>query len=133
MKRQEAREKVFRIIFQKEFHDDFLDMYERLLEEEGLRGSQGEYAKATIEGILENIDKIDETISNYLVGWTFDRLSNHVKSILRVSVYEILFTDEIPSKVALDQGVKLSHVYCDEKEAKFVNGILDKIFKTSEK
>ena len=129
MKRSEAREKVFQIIFQKEFHEDFEQIYLRLAQEEELRGVQGEYALATIAGILENLDQIDGEIRENLVGWTFERLSKQVVAILRVGVYELCYNEEIPDITAIDEAVKLSYLYCEEKECTFINGILHNLYK----
>jgi N utilization substance protein B len=136
MKRSEAREKVFRIIFQLEFHDDFADMLPRLFAEEGLmgqdgpRGAQGRYANECIEGILGNIEKVDGLIRANLKGWSFERISKHVKALLRLGVYELCFNKDIPDVAAIDEAVTLSHVYCDEKEAQFVNGLLNNLMRS---
>ncbi len=129
MKRSEAREKVFKILFQKEFHDDFDELYEKLWDEENIKGVQGEYAKQTISGILAHLDDIDELISDNLSGWTLNRLPKTVVAILRLGVYEILYNEDIPEISAIDEAVKLSHIYCDEKDSVFINGLLNTIYK----
>ncbi len=128
MKRSEAREKVFKIIFQKEFQDDFSQIYERLMQEEELRGVQGEYARETIEGILAHSDEIDRLIADNLTGWTLTRLPKTVLAILRLGVYEIHYNDDIPNISAIDEAVKLAHLYCDEKDGVFINGLLNTIY-----
>ena len=127
MKRSVAREKVFKIIFQYEFHDDFEQIYPRLIREEELRGVQGEYAENTIGQILACMKDIDELINANLKGWAFDRLSKQVTAVLRLGIYELCFNSQIPDVTAVDEAVKLAYIYCDDKESVFVNGLLHKI------
>ena len=129
MKREVARNLTYQIIFQREFHDDFEERYPRLIEENNIRGVQGEYSRKTIEGVLENIDRLDEIIRGNLRGWKFERLSLHVITVLRLGIYEMLFNDDIPAKVALNEAVKLAHRYSEPKEANFVNGLLNTVYK----
>ena len=129
MKRDVARDLVYKIIFQMSFHDDFNERYEQMIIDNGLKGTQGEYAKKTIKGILENLDEIDGIIKENLKGWKFERLSNHVIAILRLGVFEIMYNDDIPALVGLNEAVGLAHTYSDEKEASFVNGLLNSVYK----
>ena len=75
MKRSEAREIVFKIIFQKDFHDDFETIYPRLIEESLVKGVQKEYVVQTLKGILDNFDVINGVIaSNLKQDWSMERL-----------------------------------------------------------
>lgn len=129
MKREVARDLTYQIIFQREFHDDFEERYLKLIEENNIRGVQGEYAKKTIEGVLFHMDELDEMIRENLKGWKFERLSLHVVTALRLGIYEMLYNDDIPAKVALNEAVKIAHRYSEPKEANFVNGLLNTIYK----
>ena len=128
MRRSEAREKVFKILFQKEFHENFKDLYPLLAQQEDLKGVQGTYALTTIEGILENLEEIDHMIETHLNGWTLNRLPKTVLAILRLGVYEVQYNQDIPKISAIDEAVKLSHIYCEEKDSSFINGILNNIY-----
>ena len=128
MRRSEAREKVFKILFQKEFHENFKDLYPLLARDEDLKGVQGTYALTTIESILENLEEIDNMIETNLNGWTLNRLPKTVLAILRLGVYEVQFNQDIPKISAIDEAVKLSHIYCEEKDSSFINGILNNIY-----
>lgn len=128
MKRSEAREKVFQIIFQMEFYDDFSERYPFMEEEMGLSGAQGEYATRTIRGILDNLEEIDGIISANLRNWSLERLPKQTRAILRLGVYELCFAEDIPSLTAIDEAVKLSGTYCDEKDTGFVNGVLNTLY-----
>lgn len=129
VKRSEAREKVFKILFQKDFHDDFEQQYEKLAQDESLGGVQGEYALKTIQGVLGHLDEIDQTIEANLSGWTIPRLPKTVLTILRLGIYEINYNPDIPQVSAIDEAVKLAHIYCDEKDSVFINGLLNNVYK----
>ena len=128
--RHELRESVFKILFQVENTD--LD-YRELLEFEVDDVSDSEYVTRTLDDIFEKKEQIDEIISNNLKGWKLERLSKMDRQILRISTYEILFTD-IPYKVSINEAVELSKKYSEKDDSyKFINGVLKGIVETSTK
>ena len=128
--RHELRESVFKILFQVENTD--LD-YRELLEFEVDDVSGSEYVTRTLDDIFEKKEQIDEIISNNLKGWKLERLSKMDRQILRISTYEILFTD-IPYKVSINEAVELSKKYSEKNDSyKFINGVLKGIVETSTK
>ncbi|NLW69551.1 MAG: transcription antitermination factor NusB [Eubacteriaceae bacterium] len=133
MKRSEAREKVFKIVFQIEFYDSFEEMVPKLVSQEGLHGTQGEYAMDTLFGILRKKEEIDGIISDNLKNWTLPRLSKQALALLRLGVYEIIYNDSIPDVSAIDEAVKLSYIYCDEKDSTFINGVLNQVYQAKAK
>ena len=130
MKRSEAREKVFQIIFQMEFYDDFIERLPFIEKEMGLRGVQGEYADSAVRGIAENLEGIDGLISANLRNWSLERLPKQTRAILRLGVYELMYDGEIPDLTAIDEAVKLAGIYCDEKDMSFVNGVLNTLYRS---
>lgn len=128
MKREVAREKMYKILFQMGFHDDFETRYISLLDEEDLRGVQREYVKNSIQGILDNIEDIDTIIKEKIIDIEFSRLSTQVLICLRLGIYEIIYNDSIPPKIALNEAVKIAGIYSDEKEISFVNGVLHSVY-----
>ena len=128
--RHELRESVFKILFQVENTD--LD-YRELLEFEVDDVSGSEYVTRTLDDIFAKKEQIDEIISNNLKGWKLERLSKMDRQILRISTYEILFTD-IPYKVSINEAVELSKKYSEKDDSyKFINGALKGIVETSTK
>lgn len=128
--RHELRESVFKILFQVENTD--LD-YRELLEFEVDDVSGSEYVTRTLDDIFGKKEQIDEIISNNLKGWKLERLSKMDRQILRISTYEILFTD-IPYKVSINEAVELSKKYSEKDDSyKFINGVLKGIVETSTK
>ncbi|MCM8818063.1 MAG: transcription antitermination factor NusB [Candidatus Omnitrophica bacterium] len=90
------------------------------------------FAEEIVKGVLSNIKKIDDTISNVSLNWDIKRMSYIDRNILRIGTYEILFRDDIPSVVSINEGIELAKKYGDEDSPKFVNGILHKIKEISE-
>ena len=86
-----------------------------------------DFLKALVEGVLNNINDIDNNISKYLENWTIDRLGLTDQAIIRISVYELLYTNT-PNLVCINEAIELSKKYSDEKVSKMINGVLDKIY-----
>ena len=86
-----------------------------------------EFLTKLIKGVIENINVIDENINKYLTNWNIDRLGLTDQAIIRISVYELMYTDT-PSLVCINEAIELSKKYSDEKVTKMINGVLDKIY-----
>lgn len=128
--RHELREAVFKILFQVENTE--LD-YKELLELEQEEISSSEYVNTTLGEIMNRLEEIDEVISSSLKDWKLERLSKMDRQILRISAYEILYSD-IPYKVSINEAVELSKKYSEKDESyKFINGVLKGIVETSTK
>ncbi|HPN88039.1 MAG TPA: transcription antitermination factor NusB [Candidatus Omnitrophota bacterium] len=80
-------------------------------------------------GIEKHLAAIDEKISKYAANWQIKRMAVIDKNILRIGVFEMLFSPDIPPKVCINEAVELAKKYGDLDSSKFVNGILDKIHK----
>ena len=86
-----------------------------------------DFLKELVEGVLNNINDIDNNISKYLENWTIDRWGLTDQAIIRISVYELLYTNT-PNLVCINEAIELSKKYSDEKVSKMINGVLDKIY-----
>jgi transcription antitermination factor nusB len=128
--RHELREAVFKILFQVENTE--LD-YKELLELEQEEIVNSSYVNTTLTEIIDKLEEIDNIISNNLKDWKLQRLSKMDRQILRISAYEILYSD-IPYKVSINEAVELSKKYSEKDESyKFINGVLKGIVETSTK
>ena len=102
------------------------------LEDRKIKGAKLEFGISLLNGVLENLDKIDDKIQKHLSKeWEFNRLDNVDKAILRLGVYEILFT-ELPYQVVINEGVEIAKILSSENSNRFINGMLDKIAKENE-
>lgn len=86
-----------------------------------------EYIDKVVLGTHRNLESIDNAISRLAIGWTLDRMGAVDRNLLRLAVYEILFLDDVPVNVAINEAVTLAKKYGDEESWKFVNGILGKL------
>lgn len=85
------------------------------------------YALEIVDGVTDHREEIDELISSYAQGWTIDRMPNVDRAILRLSSWEILYNDEVPAPVAINEAVGLAKGYSTEDSSRFVNGVLARI------
>src|SRR3989338_10882244 len=82
-----------------------------------------------VSGVEKNIDKIDEIISKTATDWPLDQISPVDRSILRLGVYELMFSNEVPPKVAINEAVELGKTFGGSSSGKFVNGVLGTLFR----
>lgn len=83
-----------------------------------------------VEGVYKNKGEIDAVISKYAKNWQIQRMAAIDRNILRIATFELLFVDDIPPKVSINEAIEIAKKYGDKDSGKFVNGILDKISKT---
>lgn len=127
MRRHEAREVVLRLLYRLEFKRVPL---EELLAEEDL-DDQGDFIRERLAGILEHRAEIDGIIDRRAEGWGIDRLATVDRNILRLGIYELLYTD-VPPEVVIDEAVELAKEYGTENAPDFINAILDRVWKESD-
>ncbi|WP_024789549.1 transcription antitermination factor NusB [Lebetimonas sp. JH292] len=127
-----AREAVIQTLYAKEMgNDDAFNQFEEILKDKKVKDAKAGFAKKLLKGIIENLDKIDEIIKNHLIDWDFERLDKIDKQILRLGVYEILFTDT-PYQIVINEAIKIAKNFSEDKSKGFINGILDKVAKEKE-
>ena len=130
MKRREAREIAFCLIFEKDFMKELSckQIYDSaLLYFEG-KGIENEpYIFSTFNGVCENLQEIDALIDSSSANWESERISRVSKAILRLAVYEIKYVEDIPVKIAVNEAVEIAKKYDDEKAFSFINGVLAKV------
>ena len=89
------------------------------------------FAEELVRGIFEHLDEIDGLIEKQSAHWRLDRMSITDRNILRMAVYELLYRNDIPSKATLNEAIELGKRFGTEDSGAFINGILDKIYKTT--
>ncbi|HLR08215.1 MAG TPA: transcription antitermination factor NusB [Bacillota bacterium] len=124
MNRHEAREKAFQILFQIDMND--IDPQSAMKSYLGTVEADS-FLNTLIQGVVKNKTSIDETIMNHMENWSIHRIALVEKTIMRIATYEIMFLDDIPPGVSINEAVELAKIYGDEKSSKFVNGVLSKI------
>lgn len=91
------------------------------------------YGQELITGVEENKEKIDAIMAEHSQHWKLNRISPIDKNILRIAIYELIFRNDVPFKVVIDEACELSKKYGDEKSSSFINGVLDSIHKKNKK
>ena len=107
--------------------EEVINEYLESIEIEDRKKINTDFLKELINGVLDNINDIDKNIEKYLENWAIDRLGLTDQAIIRISVYELLYTDT-PNLVCINEAIELSKKYSDEKVSKMINGVLDKIY-----
>lgn len=89
-----------------------------------------EYASQCVSGVSENLAELDETLQTYAQGWTIARMPALDRAILRLGAWEILFNNDVPDAVAVNEAVELAKEFSTDDSPGFVNGLLSKIAST---
>lgn len=126
MNREEIREKTMRLIFQMEVQNEF--DYEKLIPiEEDMKIIGKKQAMKTLESIRDHIADIDDSIKSNIDNWSFNRIARTDLAILRNAVAEMLYNDELPDAISINEAVKLARKYGDDKSYAFINSVLSKL------
>ena len=123
MKRSEAREAAFLLVFEKSFSEEALaEIIDAAGEARDMRLNT--FAQSLAEGAVSHQEEIDTLISAHAHNWQVSRLTKVSLAVLRVAVYELLYGEGTPEAVAINEAVELAKKYAGEEEAVFVNGVL---------
>lgn len=133
MSRKVAREVAFKIIFETAFQEDekITNLMNELLqnsdEEYEISSEDDKYIEEITQGVKEKEAELDEKIKCHLKGWTMERLNKVDVAILRLAIYEILYREDIPYKVSVNEAVELAKVFSEDSSPSFINGVLAEI------
>lgn len=131
--RQMAIQALFPLDFNQELTKQDAILHAIELEHEELIDEEHEnfvptYLDLLVTGVCENKEEMDTIIQNHLrSGWTLKRLPKMDVTILRLALFEMLYVDNVPNKVVLNEAIELTKVFSDDQSRKFVNGILSKV------
>ncbi|GAA0743479.1 transcription antitermination factor NusB [Clostridium oceanicum] len=149
MSRRKSREISMKLLFQsiinKESYKEVLEDVQNLQsfhkgtdgDEELEKDKEGidlenidmEYVDKVLKGVEENVKDIDDKIQKNLINWKINRLSKIDLTILRLCTYELLYEEDIPNKVSINEAIELAKKYSTEKSASFINGVLGNMVK----
>lgn len=130
MTRRAQRENVFRILFKVEFNtiDEMKEQIDFSISDmEDVEETDKKYIIDKTNNIIGLIDEIDALIESISDGWRIERLGKAELAILRLAVYEMKYDEDIPFRVAINEAVELSKIYCNDEARGFINGLLAKI------
>lgn len=130
MTRRKLREKIFSILFRYEFNSagEMQEQIEYSLSRiDNLEPEDEKYIIDKTNKIIGLVDDIDAVIAKISDGWKVERIGKAELAILRLAIYEMLYDEEVPYKVAINEAVELSKIYCNEDAKSFINGLLAKV------
>lgn len=128
MSRRKAREVAFKVLFQvDQVEADPHRAFRYMIQDVQLEEKDRDFSWQLVEGSLNHLEEIDEKISHFAKDWALERMSAVDKNIMRIASFEILFTEDSQSVVAIDEAIEISKRYGEENSGSFVNAILDKI------
>lgn len=133
--RSKARKRALDILFQSDVRDDTLAATlaaeAKRASSEPAREASWLYAREIVDGVIDNRDAIDEQITTFSKDWTLARMPAVDRAVLRIGVWEILFNDEVPAAVAIDEAVELAKEFSTDESGSFVHGVLGRIARSS--
>ncbi|MBI4823321.1 MAG: transcription antitermination factor NusB [Nitrospirae bacterium] len=129
MKRRRARENAFQALFRLDFTDKVPDDTELQHLCEDKDSGVISFCMDIVSGTMRNLKEIDSVIKNVAEHWVIERMAVVDRNILRAAVYELLYRDDIPPKVTINEAIEIAKKYSTEESSSFINGILDKISK----
>ena len=129
MQRKQARENAFILIFESVFKKDETaeEIFTKAVSERQLETD--DYVKSVFFGSGENAEVIEAAVEPHLTGWKKERWSPVATALIRLGAYEIIFMEDIPVKVSINEAVELAKKYGDDKSYAFVNGVLNALAK----
>jgi N utilization substance protein B len=131
--RHQSRERALQILFQYDIHGKpgvwLEEFWKQCKDGDDIKA----FAEALVHGVMEHKKDLDTMIGRYATNWKVSRMQVVDRNILRLGAFELLWLDEVPAKVTMNEAIELAKDFGDEEAAKFVNGILDKILATEPK
>ena len=125
--RHRARERALQLLFQYDIHGKpglWLDMFWK---ENEATDDVKAFAERLVTGVLEKKKELDALIGKYATNWKISRMPIVDRNILRAGVYELLWMDDVPAKVTVNEAIELAKSFGDDDASKFVNGVLDQV------
>jgi N utilization substance protein B len=133
--RTKARKRALDILFQSDVRGDeiatILAAEAKRAANEPAREASWLYAREIVDGIIDNREEIDEQITTFAKDWSLARMPAVDRALLRIASWEILFNDEVPAAVAIDEAVELAKEFSTDESGAFVHGVLARIARSS--
>jgi N utilization substance protein B len=126
--REIAREKALQILYERDINLCEIDKLIENFEFEDVPNESIIYAVELVKGVVENLEKIDSIIKEFLLNWEWERILTVDRNILRIGTYELVFRKDVPTGAVIDQAVRIAKKYGSYDDSyKFINGILGRI------
>ncbi|HZW49324.1 MAG TPA: transcription antitermination factor NusB [Bacillota bacterium] len=129
MSRRVARETAMKTLFQREFHDISPELALSLALEETTELTTNDmiFAHQLIDGVIAHQPQLDATLNEFAVDWKMDRIAKLERSILRLALFELMFMDDVPVGVTVNEAIEITKIYSSQEASRFINGILGNV------
>jgi len=128
MKRRQARCYALQLMFQYDFtHQDPSEIMSEFWKGKNVDPEIREFANAIFTGTVDSLARIDAIIKETAEHWVLERMATVDRNIIRLASYEILYRDDIPPLVSIDEAIEVAKKYSSSESSSFINGILDRI------
>lgn len=132
--RHQSRETAFKIIYQIDMgQNDLETALDCTMENDGLNKTEQTFCRELVQAVEEHLPELDAVIQRNTVGWHVERMMSVDRNLLRLAVYEMLYSGHIAPKGAINEALELAKIYGKQESAGFINSILDKVLKHEEK
>lgn len=123
MKRRVARIKAVQALYQVEMTDEPIDSaIKNVLQE---NETIDPYLESVVQGVVDHLDELDDVLQASMDNWAIDRLARVDRAILRIALYEIMYSEDVPVNVGINEAIEIARGFSSDEEAgKFVNGVL---------
>ena len=131
MKRRKAREFALQLLFQTDFTKSAIERkdLEEFWSGKTVTPEVREFTESLVKGTLEKLDDIDMTIEKATKNWLLKRMAAVDRNILRSAAYELLYRQDIPTAVTINEALEIAKKFSSTESASFLNGVLDKLAK----
>ncbi|MDU4040543.1 MAG: transcription antitermination factor NusB, partial [Bifidobacterium dentium] len=121
MARSTARKRALNTLYEAdEKGQDILSLLAERIEQPGAQTPLPDYAIEIVRGVAENLYRIDSVLDEHSTGWKVKRMGVVDRNILRIAVWEIMFNDDVPNMVAIDEALGLAKTLCDDDSPAFI-------------
>lgn len=132
--RRKSRELALQVLYAYELtteknHQNIFDAVAEIDKNREIGGETKEYARFIIEKTVKNISQTDALLQKHATNWDLKRMAVTDRNILRIAVCELRFSQNVPYKVIIDEAVEIAKMYGTDDSGKFVNGIIDAVYK----
>ncbi|MFH1077835.1 MAG: transcription antitermination factor NusB [Patescibacteria group bacterium] len=127
-----ARAVALQTLYEWDFHrggKDAKEIIERDLEEFAQELDEKDFARSIVTGVLGHKTDIDATITKFAPDWPLEKITTVDRNVLRIGTFELMYNDDIPSKVAINEAIELAKTFGGESSGKFVNGVLGAVYR----
>jgi len=128
--RRSSRELALKFLYQSEFNEGHSEeLVSQFIDQVASKGDVGNYMRKLVTTIFDHRAEIDSVIQKHSENWALDRMPLIDRNILRMGVCELLYLDNVPPKVAINEAVEIAKKFSNDDSPNFINGVLDHIFK----